>query len=418
MSVAELVRQDAEIGFSVEDGIQQSVRIVRLEVPAGAAEEAGLHRGRNNFFSSSLDKIGTDRLKEYVADQGMEIYPRLERMHCVEPEQPGGNHEGVYAFEVRPAVRLPNLDGHEIKVPDPDTSGDFYDRLIAALPRKMPEWEKVDRPCQSGDRLTLLSVAPHPGKRKPFEYVLEEGKDAHLHELFVGASAGDGRSLKEAGNIQFKILKVERPIIPEFNLEFIQKIDPASKSREEFESSFRKVHASHMQGMISKVMLRRAEQLLDDAADEFPLPQIEVAFDLLNWRADMKRRGNRDFIGNVGEQGLAEVMARIQTKVRRRQLLQEFVRANSLIPTDAELDSYLDAMAAQYQEPELFKKRFKASDENLERARVNVSMGKFCDRVMDQARNVQEPMSFEQLEKIVLEGEAGEGSPFGSPKEG
>ena len=71
------------------------------------------------------------------------------------------------------------------------------------------------------------------------------------------------------------------------------------------------------------------------------------------------------------------------------------------MPTDAELDAYLDAVAAQYEQPEEFKRQFKASDRNLEQARASVGMGKFCDRVMDQARNVQEPMSFEQLERTV-----------------
>ena len=263
MSVAELVSPEAEVGFAVEDGIQQSVRIVRLQVPAALAETeeaAGRPHSRRSFFSDSLDKIGADRLNEYVAGKGIQIYPRLEWMHYVEPEHPGGSYEGIYAFEVRPEIRLPDLGEHEIKVPDPDTGGDFYEKLIAALPGKMPEWEKVDRPCQIGDRLTLVSLPQQQGKSKPFEYVLQEGGDSQLHELFVGAGAGDVRTPAKGEGIQLKILKVERPIVPEFNLEFIQKIDPASKSREEFESSFRKAHASHMQGMINKVMLRRAEQ--------------------------------------------------------------------------------------------------------------------------------------------------------------
>ena len=416
MTSAGLIRQAAaEAGFSVEDGMQQLVRTVVLRVPVALAENViskrklrangrrvpmGQH-ARSRLFSEIIDKIGAERLREYVSDKHIEVYPHIERMHYVEPQQPDGSYESFYAFGVRPEIKLPDLSGHDIKVPDPDTGGDFYERLIADLPRKMAEWEKVERPCQIGDRLTL---APLPaGKGEAFKYVLDDDdENRDFREQFLGAGPGDVCTISKPEGMQLKIMTVEKPLISEFNLDFIRKIDPSCKSREEFDASFRKAHVRHMQSMTSKIMMRRSEQLLDDAAEDFPLPPGEVAAGLLNWRIALGRQLREfDFVRDVGEQGLADAERQIEATVRRRLIVQAFVRENSLMATKEEIEASLDVLAGQYEDPQLFRKHFKAKAENLERLNAEVLMQKFCDRVMDQARNVAEPMTFKQFERLL-----------------
>ena len=408
----------SEVGFAVEEGMQQLVRIVRLQVPSALVETEDAAGGREDrggngqsdrdvFCGAAMDKIATERLRSHVVAEGIGIYPNIERMHHVAPERPGGAYEAVYAFGLRPEIRLPDLGGCEIKVPEPDTGGDFYERLIADLPRKMAEWEQADRPCQPGDRLTLEMVEPSRGK--PFMYLLDEAKgDAgrKLQEQLIGAAAGDVRAVTEPESARLKVVKVERPLIPEFDLDFIRKLDPSCSSREQFDESFRKAHAAHIKTMTSRIMIHRCELLLEEATDDFPLPPGEVASELAKWRIDLERRlpGRIDFVRDIGEQGLAMAMARIESDLRRQLLLQAFVLENGLVPTDAEAGAYLDAMAAQYEEPEKFKRKIRSEEGGLERIKSNVIMGKFCDRVMDQARNVAEPMSFEQFEQLALGG--------------
>ena len=421
MNVAAAASSQIE-GFAVEEGIGKSMRIARVQVPPEMVESedaSGNRRVRNGFFSKSLDKIVGQRLKEYVTSTGTAVFPHIEPIYYVDPTEPGGNYEGVYAFEVRPTIVLPDLGGHEIKVPEPDVGGDFYAKLIADLPSKMPEWKDSDAACASGDRLMLVSQSPS-GNSEPMPYWLQEGRDPHLHELFVGARVGESRTIPESG-IAVRIVKIEKPQVAELNLEFIQKIEPECKSLEQFEESFRKMHASHMQQMITKVMMRRCEDLLDRTAEPFELPQFELTGELLNWRQSMAKRGGRDFLANVGERGLAEVMQRIESGMRRRMLIQEYVLVNRLLPDEAEIDAYLDAMSVQYEDPKLFKQRFKADKQSMDQVRSQVSMSKFCDLVIDRARNVAETMSFAQLEKMIERIDAGEAidlPPSANPEQG
>ena len=120
--------------------------------------------------------------------------------------EPLGETEGVgysAVFEVFPEFQVAGVDGIPVTRPVADISETDIDRMLETLRKQRPEWHEVERPAQSGDRLTVsfegtIDGETFPGgKAKSTQMVLGEGRLLPaFEENLQGLSKGDEKTFE------------------------------------------------------------------------------------------------------------------------------------------------------------------------------------------------------------------------------
>ncbi len=405
--------------LSVADGLGALTRIVTARLPAAAvaAEMAArsksragkpklsaARRARNGSIGNAVAHLVTQAVDDYAKKNDLQMVPNMALLSRQEPEGGNGHYELTYAMEVQPQIELPDLSECVIKVPEPVVEDDFYRKAIAELPSRFPKWEEVDRPARMEDRLT---IAPSPAairkKARPEHQTLDPDSDPAVLALLLGKSAGDTIEPSDgSAGIPLTIMRVEKPIVPAYDLDFVQKLNPDCRSIEEFERAFRQRHEEHMHQQVNTVVAHRARKLLDEVVPQFPLPEAEIADSLLGWRMEVQRKmPHVSLVDEVGEEGLVAARAAIAESLRRSKLMEAFVVAQELTVGKEEIEAQASLLAADFEQPDVAKKRILADHEQLRKIAGSIMLFKASMRISELARKVIEPVSVEKLDKLA-----------------
>ncbi len=405
--------------LSGADGLGALTRIVTAQLPAAAvaAEMAGrskkrsgkpkpsaARRARDGSLGNAVAHLVTQAVDDYAKKNELRLVPNMALLSRQDPEGEDGHYELTYAIEVQPQIDLPDLSECVIKVPEPVMEDGFYKKVIADLPSRFPDWEEVDRPARLNDRLTVAPIPPALRKKLGEErQTLGSDADPAVLELLLGKSAGDTIEPNEgSAGIPMTIVRVEKPIVPEYDLAFAEKLNPDCGSIEEFERIFRQRHEDHMQHQIKLAVAHRARRLLDEVVPQFPLPEAEIADSLMGWRMEVQRKmPHVSLVDEVGEEGLVAARAAIAESLRRSKLMEAFVVAEELTVGKEEVEAQASLLAADFVQPDLAKKRILADQEQLRKIAGSVMLYKASMRISELARKVPDPVSVEKLDRLA-----------------
>ncbi len=325
----------------------------------------GSDYARQEAFRDSLPDYYVEAVKEHEVDV---ISPP-------EIEITDGEESGDVTFdavvEVRPSIEISGYEALEVTVPNPTVGDEEIDEQIEKMLGQYGTLEEVDRPAETGDRVTIDIAATYDDEEleglTATGYVYQVGMGAVVPELdenLEGASAGDNLEFSAAhpdededGDIEFKVAvsAVQATVLPTPD-------DEWAKENSEFETleELRNDTAERLgrSRKIQAVTARRnnVAEAIAALVDDESVPSSLVDMELENRAQDMAMRLQQQgldfeqflqFSGQSREDMLAQMREGAELSARVDLALRAIVAAEGMETTEEELAEEFGRVATQ-----------------------------------------------------------------------
>jgi trigger factor len=368
--------------------------------------------GTATIVERALDDLLNAKYSAALQEHGIEplTRPQVELVPGEEDEPP--RFKAVVA--VRPEFEPKDYTGIEITdAPEAAEAADV-DRALDQMRREAATLIPVDRPAQIGDTVVIDYEGKVDGV--PFEGGSASGQETELAESrfipgfvagIVGMKAGETKDVPATfpdpyGNADLAgkdavftitVHDVKEPELPEVDDEFAKRVS-RSETLEDLRADIRR----RLDETVKRNARRRMSgELLDKvvAANDFPLPDVlverEIDSLLDESRQYVARAGMTwdDYLAHSGksESELRETFREeAQRRVKTTLLIEAIAKKEGVQATQADVESELEALAAQYGQPR--ERIVQALQSNVGALLEGIVRTKTIDRLIEQAKRV------------------------------
>ena len=408
----------------------------RLKRIAGRVKVPGFRPGKVPM-KVVVQQYGDSARAELIGELGRQTWPEALTQAQVQPaaapnfevtgEKTGEPLVYVASFDVLPEVTLDKLDQLQVKRPLVEITEADIDRLVENLRKARRSVEKVERAAQSGDIVVVdfdgkLDGAPFQGgEGKKVE--IEIGLNQFLPDLenaLLGHAAGDkftaavnfpadyrAEQLRgKTAQFDVSVEEVREPRLPEIDGEFlkghgVEESAGTDGLRAKCRAALEGERDKAARGRLKRDLL---EQLLNLHPIEVPKSQVDREVQRLREEAANRMGLNQAKTKLSPEQAasmLPDVLfeANAQRRVALGLLMGQAIRAKNIQLDTAKLESTLNAIAADYDEPEQVKLYYRSRPEMLDGLRAMVVEEQVVEALLAEAKTSDEQMSLEDLLK-------------------
>jgi trigger factor len=329
-------------------------------------------------------------------------------------EKPGEGLQYVAVFEVYPEFEPAPVADIKIERPQVEIGDADVERMLDNLRRQRLGWEPVERPAQTGDRVTLdfegtLDGEPFEGNRgEGAAVVLGEGRLIEsLESQLVGLSPAEERTLDVlfpedyhaehlAGKtVQFavQIKAVAEPKLPEIDEEFAAGFGVTEGGVEALKVEVK----ANMERELRQTVRNRVKDQVMTAlreANEVELPKALITQEVARLRQQAQASMGGQDMSALGDEIFAPEAER---RVALGLIIAEIVKRNEIKPDPGRMDEALRELAASYEDPEQVVQYYRHNQEAMASLEAMVVEEKVVEWVLDQASVEESPMSFEDL---------------------
>lgn len=352
-----------------------------------------------------------------VTDQDL----RPAGMPEIEPDIDAGSRRYAYVakFDVMPEVELKDLTGKRITRPVTAVTDADVEAMVERLREQRRTFEDVERPAQSGDRVTITFAGSIDGE--PFE-----GGSGEHHQLVLGserfipgfeaqlegASAGEERVVDvtfpeayqnadlagRAAQFQVSVEAVAAPSLPAVDADFMAAFDIDDGDAERFRAD---VRANMERELAQRIEANVKKQVMDALLEANPvnLPATLVSAEI----QDMKRQTLQ--AAGAGANGIDlpdELFA--ESAERRAKLtlvMREVVKRYELQPSPEQVEALVEEWAATYENPAEVVGYYHSDPQRLSEVESVVLEKLAIERLLESADVEDEPSSFDDLVKAT-----------------
>jgi trigger factor len=333
------------------------------------------------------------------------------------PIEAGQGLEYTATFEVYPEIELKGAEGLAVTRPVAEILDEDVDTMLDNLRRQRAEWDEVERPSETSDRVTVdfsgaIDGEPFPGGAgEDVPVVLGEGQMLPDFEAgLTGASAGEEKDIQvvfpedygapelagKTADFHLNIRKVEAQRLPALDDQFAMGFGIAegglAKLREEVTENMRRELDQAVRG-------RLREQLLAGlvAANELELPNVLVEDEIRSMQENAIRRMG----GEVTDQSQLPPREPLEEPARRRVqlglLVAEVIRSASLELDPQKVRSRVMELVAGSPNPEEMLKLYTSNRQLMDRIEMDVLEEQVVDWLLERAELTDEPTTFRAL---------------------
>lgn len=338
----------------------------------------------------------------------------------VTAEKSGEPLEYVASFEVMPEIVLQGLEALEIEQPVVDVTDEDVERLVTNLRKGRRTLATVERAAAKGDMVKLNFDGKLDGESfaggKGEGVEIELGAGQFLPDLengIAGHAAGQSFQVPvnfpedyRAENLRGKTAQFDVTVIevreitlpPVDDAEFLKAhgVDTVdalrSKARDALDNERQKA-----------IQRRRKAQVLEQLAKLNPVEVIPAALidqEIVRARAQAVQRMN---MGNMPADKLEQMLPgqlfepQARQKVALGLVLAEVIRQKDVKVDPARVSAALDQIARDYEQPDQVKMHYYSNPQLFDGLRSVVLEDQAVEMLLEGARNVDAPMSLEQL---------------------
>ncbi|WP_028006453.1 trigger factor [Solimonas flava] len=376
-------------------------------------------------------QFGDSARMEAISDLVNQTYPQALNQAGVNPagqpqiditaENAGEAFEYVAHFEVYPEIQLTALDALQIEKPAVEVTEADIDRLIGNLRKARREFNDVSRAAQNGDLIKIDFLGKVDGEAfaggegKDVQFELGEGRFLpDLENGIIGHAAGETFTVDvkfpddyRAENLRGKtaqfevtVKEVREPKLPEIDAEFLKahQVDEAEGEaglRAKCKAALEKERDKAVQNRLKSQAL---EQLLK--ANPIELPQALIQQEIPRLREEAAARMN---MANLDPAKRAQLLpdALFEKTAGQRValglLVGEVIKAKDIKLDAARVDAALDAMAADYEQPEQVKAYYRSRPDLMQGLRAMVLEDQVVDALIAGVTPLAKPLSLEEL---------------------
>jgi trigger factor len=408
----------ARVDSEVNDRINKTARTVRMDgfrpgkVPLAVVKK----RFGASIRQEALGDLIRDCFYEAVTQEKLNPagFPTIESVK----DEGEADIAFVASFEIFPEVKLASLAGVKVERPVASVSDADVEKMIDTLRRQRATWTDSMEAAKDGDRLDLDfdgsvdGEAFEGGAAQGFSLVIGSKRMIPgFEDQLVGAKAGEERSLNvtfpadyQAENLQgkaavfkVKVNKVQAPVLPEVNAEFIKAFGIASGDLEKFRVDVRKnMERELKQAIKNKTKSQALDGLL--SVNTLDVPKAMIANEIGRQRENMLRQfgGNAK---NVNPSMLPDELFAEQAKrqVTLGLLISEIIKSADLKVDGARVKALIEEIAESYETPVEVVNWYYGNKEQLQQVEAVVLEDQVVDHILSQAEVSDKPTAYEDV---------------------
>ncbi|WP_298293673.1 trigger factor [Thiomonas sp.] len=333
-------------------------------------------------------------------------------------------------FEVYPDVQIPDLSAHSIERVTAEVDDAAIDKTIEVLRKQRvtfiergqaaPDGQTSEGlEVQDGDRVTvdfegrIDGTAFEGGKAEGFSFVQGEGRMLPEFEAATkGLQAGQskifelhfpedyqGRAVAgKTAQFTLKVTKVEWPLLPPVDADFAKALGVADGDVQRLREDIRSNLQREVKARLTQRNKLAVMDLLQKAVPvDLPTALVdnEIKDLIAGARQDLAERGMKD----ADKAPLPPELFREQAerRVRLGLIVAELVKQHDLQAKPEQVRSYVEELAASYEQPEELVRWYYADPQRLSQAEAIVMENNVTDFVFSQAQTTDKVLSFDEL---------------------
>lgn len=401
----------------VEQQVDQKLREVarQARLPGFRPGKVPMRVLRQRFGESVRGEVLGDMVQSTFPQAVAEQELRLAGQPQIEPDidAESGRYAYVARFEVLPEIDLHDLTGKRIARPVAEVADADVDRMIERLREQRRTFEDVERPAQSGDRLTISFTGSIDGE--PFEGGSGEHRQLVLgsgtfipgfEEQLEGASAGDERVVEvtfpedyqnselagRAAQFQVSVEAVAEPHLPDLDADFMTAFGIEDGDFERFRAD---VRANMERELKQRIQSNVKSQVMDALLEANP---VDLPAALINEEIQSLKQQTLQSAGGVDidlpNELFAESAAR---RVKLGLVVAEVVKRYELKPSEERVRELVEELAATYERPEDFIRYHYADQQRLAAVESLAVEELVVERMLETAEVEEESSSFDAL---------------------
>ncbi len=425
VSVEKTSELSRKMTVSVPEAVVQEKMAERLKSLARDVKIDGFRPGKvpqhvvkKMFGDRVRGEIASDLIKAtyYDALQDQDLKP-AGHPH-IEPLDETEGFKYTAVFEVYPEIPLEGVDQLEVVRPVATVNDSDVDDMIEKLRVQKQSWHIVDRPSQEHDRVTISFSGTSEdenftdGRVEDFEVVCGSKKMIPgFEDNLVGLKTGDNKTFalnfpEDYGNTklagktaQFEVdvIKVEEPLLPEINEDFIKaygieegsvesfRDDVKNNMERELELALRsKLKSSVMDALHEKIQISVPNTLIDMEVEHLMKPYIETA-----------KRQNMKLEDIKLPRDAFEVQAK--RRVALGLILGEIIQKNAIKLDSNKVRSTIEDMAKSYERPEDVVNWYYSDESRLSDVQQMVLEDQVIEWLVGQAKVSDETVNFSDV---------------------
>ncbi|OQK17306.1 trigger factor [Methyloprofundus sedimenti] len=294
-------------------------------------------------------------------------------MPHIEPVESDEGFTFAAIFEVYPEFNLEAVDTIEVNKPVASVEDSDVDTMIDRLKEQKKDWQASEQDSKTGDQITITFSGTCEGENftdgtvDDFQVELGSkrmvpGFEDELTGLSGGAKKtfevtfpedyGNAKLAGKPAQFEIEVLKVESPVLPEVDEEFIKAYGIESGDPAEFRADVQK----NMQRELAQGLKTRLKNLVMDALYEaisVPLPKVMVDQEIESLMKPYYENAKKR---NVDINEIKPANADFEDQAKRRValglILAEIIQKNEIKAEADKIRAVIDDMAQSYEEPE------------------------------------------------------------------
>jgi trigger factor len=398
---------------TVDSRLKQIARTVRL--PGFRPGKVPMKLIQQRFGNQVELEVFTDLVQTSFTEAVTAEALRVVGTPKIEPGfEPAKKHYGFTAtFEVLPEIELAPLTGKVVKRPVSEIKDADLETVIERLREQRKTWVQVQRPAQTGDRLTASFTGTMDGETfeggtaSSVQVVLGSGgMIPGFEDGLIGAAAGETRHLdlnfpevypraELAGKpvrFEVSIEAVEEPELPAIDEDFVRALGVEDGDIGRFRTE---VRANMERELQERIKARTKEAVMDVLAEVNPvaIPKAMLADELQGLKMRMLQSmgvPNMDLPDDL----FAEPARR---RVALGLIVSHLIKQQGFKAEPAQVRSAIETLASTYDEPKQVIDYYYADRKRLAPVESMVLEEQVVDWVLSQVTVEDEEIAFADL---------------------
>ncbi|MBK5964276.1 trigger factor [Thiocystis minor] len=402
-----------QVEVEVDKRLQKLARTVRL--PGFRPGKVPMKVLRQRFAGQVHQEVFGEMVQSSYEDALTQASLRPAGMPRIEPEIDLDEKRLSYTavFEVMPEFELASLAGKSLKRPVCELTDADLDAMLERLRIQRKTWTPVERPCQSGDQVTLSFTGTVDGEA--FEggsttgLTIELGASRMIpgfEEALIGASVGEQRTLDltfpedyQAAHLAGKPVRFEvtldavtEPTLPAVDAEFAKAFGVEDGDLDRFLADVRANMERELKERLNARIKERVMDLLVEA-NPLDLPSALVENEMNAMAGKMAQ--------SLGGAKLNLPPSLFEAGARRRValglILGKIVNEHSLKVDAGRVRGVIEQMASTYDQPQAVVDYYYSDRERLGAVEVVVLEDQIVELTMEQLTVEDETVDFAEL---------------------
>lgn len=432
VSVEKTSELSRKMTVSIPDAVVQEKMETRFKSLAREVKVDGFRPGK--VPASMVKKLYGERVRNEVTGDLIQssYFEALQQQNLIPAGQPhiqpaenDNNFEYVAEFEVYPEISLEGISQLQVTRPLAAVTEADIDDMIEKLRQQKKTWQTAERASQQGDLVTIHFSGVSEGENftdgKVENYKLEIGAQQMIpgfEDELKGLSVGEIKTFsitfpekynseKLAGKpaeFEIEIVKVEEPLLPELDSEFIRAYGVDEANLEAFRADVKaNMERELVQGLKTKLKNAVMDALFENIAINTPNALIDQEI-----QAMMQPYAERAKKMRMKLEELQLPRDVFEGQARRRValglILGEIIQKNEIKIDAGKVRAVIEDMAKSYEKPEDVVNWYYADKNRLNDVQQMVLEDQAVEWVVTQAQITEKTVGFSDvMEKQQLE---------------